>query len=117
MQPPLSDGSPHGQLEIPEVREVGGRWYLMFSTVAGDGQPGTFAVPSIGGPLGPWDWAAERRVLGDGWYGAKLVERSPGAEVVALAWRDREDDGTFGGWISDPMDVTLDPMSFRITRW
>ena len=56
-------------------------------------------------------------MLGDGWYGAKLVERSPGAEVVALAWRDREDDGTFGGWISDPMDVTLDPRSFRITRW
>ena len=115
VHPPLSDGSLHGQLEILEVREVGGRWYLMFSTVAGDGEPGTFAVPSVGGPLGPLEWADERRVLGDGWYGAKLVERSPG-ELVALAWRDR-DDNAFGGWISDPMDVALDPTSFRITRW
>ena len=113
VQPPLSDGSPHGQLEIPEVLEVGGRWYLMFSTVSDDGQPGTFAVPSVSGPLGPWDWARERRVLGDGWYGAKVIASAPGADPIALAWRDR-DDVAFGGWISDPMAVTLDRHGFRI---
>lgn len=114
VQPPLSDGSPHGQLEIPEVREIAGRWYLMYSTLAPDGGPGTFAAPSTGGPLGPWDWTRAWQLVGDGWYGAKLIARAPGAELVALAWRDREPGGDFGGWISDPMPVTVDPDGFQI---
>jgi hypothetical protein len=34
---------------------------------------------------------------------------------VALAWREREADGSFGGWISDPMPVEVDSDRFVVT--
>jgi beta-fructofuranosidase len=131
VHPPLTDGSPFGHLEIPEVRPVGGRWYLLFSTSAdaigpsqpsGHHQAGTFAVPSVDGVLGPWDWTRLRLVLGGGWYGGKLIDRSgadqraadSNADVVALAWRECEADGSFGGWISDPMPVVVDDDGFHV---
>jgi beta-fructofuranosidase len=131
VHPPLTDGTPFGHLEIPDVHRVGDCWYLMFSTSADVTGPnrrgaalesGTFAVPSIGGPVGPWDWDRLRPVLSGGWYGAKLIDRpaaDPGAvattDLVALAWREREADGSFGGWISDPLPVDDDSDGFVVT--
>jgi beta-fructofuranosidase len=112
VQRPLSGPTPFGHLEIPDVRRLAGRWYLMFSSAERTGRhAGTYAVPSTAGPLGPWDWARLHLILGDGWYGAKLITPAgPDDErqgTVALAWRDRDDD-EFGGWISDPMEVAVD---------
>jgi beta-fructofuranosidase len=135
VRPPLTEGSPFGHLEIPAVHEVEGRWYLLFSTstdvvspnhvpttVAPTGAGGTFAVPSTGGPLGPWDWDRLRLVLGDGWYGVKLIDppaldgAGGAGDVTALAWRERGGDGHFGGWISDPMPVVLDADGFHVAQ-
>jgi beta-fructofuranosidase len=114
VHPPLTGPTPFGHLEIPDVRLVRGRWYLLFSSVlagSGDDAPtaGTFAVASVGGPLGPWRWDQLHLVLGDGWYGCKLIDTGgpdPDRSLVALAWRERDADGGFGGWISDPLTVT-----------
>lgn len=133
VQPPRTGVTPFGHLEIPDVRRVRGRWYLFFSSLlAGGGEAGsagvigsagaaggagdtggagdaptvgTFAVPSADGPLGPWRWDALHLVLGGGWYGGKLIDA--GGSLVALAWREREADGSFGGWISDPLPVSV----------
>jgi beta-fructofuranosidase len=131
VHPPLTDATPFGHLEIPDIRRVGDRWYLLFATSAdtvGPNRPGValesgaFAVPSTGGPLGPWDWDRLRPVLSGGWYGVKLIDRPVAgdggeatSEVVALAWREREADGSFGGWISDPMLVDVGSDGFVIT--
>jgi len=119
VQPPLSGPTPFGHLEIPDVRHLGGRWFLLFSSARtnGSAEPhtgndaGTYAVPSTAGPLGPWDWDRMHLVVGDGWYGAKLISPprrrgDPLRPVVALAWRERGENG-FAGWISDPMDVEV----------
>lgn len=125
---PLTGLTPFGHLEIPDVRRVGGRWYLLFASAidgplpdSGERSPttaGTFAVPSTDGPLGPWRWDRLHLVLGDGWYGCKLIERTgidaDGSSLVALAWREHEADGGFGGWISDPLPVTVGDGQLRV---
>jgi beta-fructofuranosidase len=118
--PPLTGPTPFGHLEIPDVCSLADRWYLLFSSAPGahgsaelhaGSDAGTYAVPSTDGPLGPWDWDSMHMILGDGWYGAKLITppgRPAGSSqpVVALAWRDRDDE-RFAGWIGDPMAVDI----------
>jgi beta-fructofuranosidase len=120
VRPPLTGPTPFGHLEIPDVRRLAGRWYLLFASAHGAhgiAEPhigtnaGTYAVPSTSGPLGPWDWDRMHIILGDGWYGAKLIAPPGGVSsaagpTVALAWRERDGDG-FAGWISDPMGVDI----------
>lgn len=115
---PLTGLTPFGQLEIPDVVELGGTWFLLFASTTGMGDPaadpaaaqsGTWAVPSVGGPLGPWRWEDVHLVIGDGWYGSKIIPAGVAGDgpPVLLAWREREADGGFGGWIGDPLPVAV----------
>lgn len=131
VRPPLTGPTPFGHLEIPDVVAIGRHWFLFFASshpIAGGTAPstnavktGTFAVPSLDGPLGPWAWDRLHMALGDGWYGAKVIERLPRSavrtdpELVALAWRAGSGDEDFGGWISDPMPVRCDDDVVTVT--
>ncbi|WP_116996645.1 glycosyl hydrolase family 32 [Desertimonas flava] len=126
VRPPLSGPTPFGHLEIPDVIELDGRWFLLFSSARGSvpaeghagTDPGTYVVPSTAGPLGPWDWDRLHLILDEGWYGAKLVTPPSStdrpARPVALAWREHDDHG-FGGWISDPMAVHVTDGRITVT--
>ncbi len=113
--PPLSEpGSGFGQLEVPQVACVQGRWVLVFSCLAdqvfGDqrqrhGQDvGMWAVP-VPGPLGPFDVAAARPLTGAGLYAGHLVQ-DRSQRWVLIAFDNAT--GGFGGTITDPLPVSWD---------
>lgn len=111
---PLSaPGSGFGQLEVPQVERVDGRWVLVFSCLAdqvfGDRRErhgddvGVWAVAAPG-PLGPFDVAAAAPLTGAGLYAGRLVrDRSGRWGLLAF---DSTADGV--GTIVDPVPVAWD---------
>lgn len=114
--PPLTEPGHFGHMEVPQLFEVGGRWYLLFSA-PGSSRPSTVLGDTVAltgthylvadDPLGPFEWRRHGVLLGDGlgtWYGGKLV-RDAGGRLVCLAWRSLGSNGRFAGELSDPMPV------------
>ena len=109
---PLSaPGSGFGQLEVPQVERVDGRWVLVFSCLVdqvfgvqherhGD-DVGVWAVAAPG-PLGPFGVAAARPLTGAGRCAGRLVRDRSGAWVL-LAFDNAT--GGFGGTVADPVPV------------
>ena len=110
----------YGQLEVPQVLELEGRWYLLFATDAAthsaawrdrrfrDARAGTFYA--VGdhptgpfrlvddGPLGPDD--------GTILYAGRIAPTDHGP--MFLAWRSRDVAGDFVGEIIDPLRVAVE---------
>jgi beta-fructofuranosidase len=101
LQPPLTRPSRFGQLEVPQVREVDGRWLLLFTChpdeqfrpddpVAG-GEFCTWIVEA-GSPLGPFDIDAARPFTREpNLFAAPLVQDRAGRWVF-LGFRSTERD-------------------------
>lgn len=118
LQPPVFHGG-YGQLEVPQVFEVDGRWYCLFCTAAQHfsaaqakatpGGPVTGTHYLIGdSPRGPWriapgflDGALPCRR-----YAARIVETNAGLRIMGFA--DRPDGGAFIGHVMDPEPVVVD---------
>lgn len=118
LQAPIYVGS-FGQLEVPQVFSIAGRWYCLFCTSSQhwsqayrDQHPG----PPVTGthyliaedPRGPWQVAPG--VFLDGAepcrrYAARIVETAEGHRI--LGFRDNL-DGAFGGFVMDPEPVIVD---------
>ena len=74
--PPLSEAGAFRQLEVPQLVDAGGRWWLLVSAGPGDhsavrraepgfrAEGGTFALPADS-PLGPFHADAARILVGD----------------------------------------------------
>ncbi len=108
-----------GHLEVPQLFEEAGRWYLSYS-VYGERhsakrralhavETGThYAVaPSESGP-----WTTlhpEFFCGGDGELYAGRFERDPQGKLVFLAFLQFVDGGPFVGGLSDPIPVTVEP--------
>lgn len=117
LQPPVFHGG-YGQLEVPQVFEVDGRWYCLFCTAAGHWSSHLVATSSsapvtgnhylIGEtPRGPWR-VAPGFLDGDEpcrRYAARIVDGPQG--LVILGFADGGKD-RFGGYIMDPEPVTVD---------
>lgn len=112
--PPLSaPGSGFGQLEVTQYGEVDGRGVLVFSCLAPElsagrraaGERGGIWVVNAPGPLGPFDVASAYRLTGESLYAGRLV-RDLGGAWQLLAFRATEADGSFGGYLIDPLPVT-----------
>ena len=109
-----------GQLEVPQVVEIEGRWYLLFASGAdthsaawrdrgigvaqtgtfyavGDHPTGPFTLADTG-PLGPDDGSVT--------YSGRIATTDDGP--MFLAWRALDASGEFVGEIIDPMRVTVD---------
>lgn len=114
--PPLcGTGAGFGQLEVLQVREMGGRWVLVFTchpqeqTEARRRQWGEFCTWSVVGDsmLGPWDLAAARPFTAEpDLFAAPLVQRRDGSWAF-VGFRNLEPKGTLAFEILDPIPVRL----------
>lgn len=119
LRPPVYSGGAFGQLEVPQVFELDGRWYCLFCTTPehyslayaksypGDPVRGTHYL-TADDPRGPWTLAPGPFLDGDpaiDRYAARIVDT--GAGLVLLGFLHNPGDGPFIGEIADPVPVTI----------
>lgn len=116
-QAPIFDQVMSSELEVPEVFELGGQWYLAYSTSGWAIAPayaaqlgktpdtGTYYLRSAGGPLGPWTPVHGEGLLTDPQeklYVARKVTKPDGTPAL-IAFNNRDDNGDFPGTLTDPI--------------
>jgi beta-fructofuranosidase len=117
---PLTPPGEFGQMEVPQIIEVGGRYYLLFSTnkehhSAARQQRTRRAVTGTHylvseGLFGPYRYLTDTFMIGDPlglFYSGKAVQ-DPNRDWQLLAFRNYNPDGMFVGDITDPMPLTVD---------
>ena len=128
--PPLTEPGDFGHMEVPQLTEIDGRYYLLFCAVAGvhssRRRQRTGLEPVTGThylvadhPLGPFRSDADEFLVGDeigSLYAGKLV-RGPGGGWLFLASRMFAPDGTFLGQLSDPLPVGVDRAGTLSVEW
>lgn len=119
--PPLTEPGDFGQMEVPQLVALGGRYYLLFSSQAtvhsAQRRDRTGRRPMMGthymvsdSPLGPFRFTTDAFLVGDPvgrLYSGKLVE-DPDGTWCFLAFRNFAADGQFAGEIIDPLPVRVD---------
>ncbi len=119
--PPVTEPGDFGQLEVPQLTAINGRYYLLFCTgrattaarrVQQTGLPPVTGTHYLVGdtPLGPFHYRTAEFLAGDeigSLYAGKLIQQ-PGGNWAFLAWRHTGPDGAFIGELSDPYPVTID---------
>jgi beta-fructofuranosidase len=114
--PPVTEPAGFGQLEVPQVRCVEGRWLLVFTchpdeqTADRRARFGDYCtwVVAGDGPLGPWDVARAKPFrAAPALFAAPLVRRRDGGWVF-VGFHNREAEGIFSFEIADPIPVRLD---------
>lgn len=120
LQAPVYAGGLFGQMEVPEVVEVDGRWYCLFCT---DGSHWSKVYRRLNpqtpirgthylmadNPRGPWRIAPGPFLDGNPGrprYAGKIVKTDTG--LVYLAFVHDDSDGSFVGEICDPIPVRVD---------
>ncbi|WP_422040152.1 hypothetical protein [Roseibium sp.] len=103
-----------GELEVPQVFEVSGRWYCLFCTAARFwspqaeklvGPPMTGSHYLIGdNPRGPWQIAPGPMLDGGNRYAARILNTSGSLKLMGFLMDDAE-TGAFRGIIDDPAEV------------
>ncbi len=117
VRPPIWQGDRFGELEVPELLSLKGRWYLLFSTSAGKmseaykasrelpPETGTFYMVSDDGPLGPWSQQDHRCLLGDPkghhYVARRVADRH--AKPALIAFVNLDEEGQFVGSLTDPI--------------
>jgi beta-fructofuranosidase len=121
--PPVTEPAGFGQLEVAQVRQVEGRWLLVFTCHPEEQSPdrrgrhgdfSTWVVAGVG-PLGPWDVARakpfrEEPLL----FAAPLVQERDGGWAF-VGFHNREAEGVFSFEIVDPIRVRLDDAGDGLT--
>ncbi|WP_319568051.1 hypothetical protein [Cohaesibacter marisflavi] len=121
LQPPVFVGG-FGQLEVPQVFNVGERWYCLFCTSAehwSEEQKATAGTPPVTGnhyliadnPRGPWTVAPG--FLDGGLpcrrYAARILKTDEGLVILGFDDNGRE---TFIGKVRDPEPVSVDEQGY-----
>lgn len=114
VQAPLSaPGAGFGQLEVLHAVEVDGRPTLLFSCLATEmagwrssGTTGGIWTVPCTSLTGPFEIGSARQVTDDSLYSGRLVQNRSG-DWVLLAFHNTAIDGSFGGYLSDPMPMAL----------
>ena len=118
LQPPVFIGG-FGQLEVPQVFEISGKWYCLFCTAADhwseEYKKSASATPVTGNhyliadsPRGPWSVAPGPFLDGDlpcRRYAARIVKADTGPVIMGFADNGRDN---FVGHIMDPEPVVVD---------
>jgi beta-fructofuranosidase len=118
LQKPVYTGGAFGQLEVPQVFEYGGRWYMAFCTahfhwsndyLAKNPEAPVMGTSYLTAPthLGPWEPAVP---FLDGSvpcqrYAGKIIERDGKLSLIAFL-HDRP-DGSFVGTVGDPIPLKV----------
>ena len=125
LQAPVYAGGDYGQLEVPQVFEIDGRWYCVFCNAAehwsksrvqayaeaGHGTPvwGTHYLMAPDA-MGPWT-VADTPFLDGAMpcrrYAGKIIGSDGGLVLLGFEYWDA--DGDFVGQICDPVAVHVDP--------
>jgi beta-fructofuranosidase len=104
LQPPLTRPAGFGQLEVPQVRCVDGRWLLVFTCHPDEqGDPQPYCTWTVEGdsPLGPFDLARARPFTA-----APRLFAAPLVQTRARDW-------VFVGFL-DPVLEIVDPIPFAL---
>lgn len=119
LQPPVYAGGHFGQLEVPQVLEIGGKWYCLFCTTppywskdyaanyGRDPDGGTHYLVADD-PRGPWTPAKGTFLDGSahsGRYSGKIIVTDSGP--VYMAFENTAIDGSFIGRVCDPVPVAV----------
>ena len=128
--PPVSEPGDFGQLEVPQMVQIQGQYYLLFSTSLR-----TYSVRRLqqtrlvpltsthylraNDPLGPYSYPRDDCLVGDtlgSLYSGKIIQSAEGGWVF-LAFRNFDDQGHFIGQLSDPYPVEIDQMGNLMVSW
>ncbi len=123
VEPPIWEGDLYGELEVPELLEVDGRWYLLFSTsvrMTSDAykarrtvpsETGTHYFQSDDGPLGPWTLADDRFLLGDQRGSVYVARKTPdiSGQLSLIAFKNYDESSQFIGGLTDPIPFEVQP--------
>jgi beta-fructofuranosidase len=119
--PPLTQPGEFGQLEVPHLVKLQGRWYLTFCTdqhsearLARTGDAGRWFGTHylVADELrGPYRSIAETPLLADrrGTYYAGRIETELTGAPLFFAWRRLDERGGFVGGLSNPASVSVVP--------
>jgi beta-fructofuranosidase len=121
LQPVMTPGD-FAQMEVPQVSEIDGRYYLLFCTSKADfsaarrarnGQPAVTGTHYLVAdqPLGPYHYLTDEFLAGDtlgSLYSGKLIQDAIG-QWLFVAFRNLTEDGSFVGEIIDPLPVSVAP--------
>ena len=120
--PPISAPGYYGELEVPQVMAIDGRYYCLFSTRDVMVNP-AYAARMATAPVtgihylvadaidGPYRLVDDRFMLGDpigAHYSGKLVRR-PDRRLFLIAFEHHDPAGRFVGEVTDPMPVSVLP--------
>ena len=113
--PPVSEPAGFGQIEVPQVREIGGRPVLVF-TCHPDEQSerqkqafGRFSTWSLAGdsPAGPWDIERARPFEAEPTLFAAPLVQERGGGWTLVGFRNQEPEGILSFELLDPVPVEL----------
>lgn len=113
-QPLSSPGSGFVHLEVPQVVQVQGHWFLLFSCPAealspahpaADTTPGTWAMP-IDDPTGPFDVTRAVPLTDATRYSGRLVQRRDGSWAL-VTFENGAPGEPLPGVLTDPVDVDV----------
>lgn len=130
VQPPLTEPGEFGQMEVPQVTQIGERYYLLFCVA--DQHTGAARKIRLGGapqtgthylaadhPLGPYRYLNDTFLVGDphgSLYSGKLIQL-PDQTWGFMGFANFTTQGDFVGEISDPLPVTIAPDGqLKVTR-
>ena len=115
LQPPLTEPAGFGQLEVPQVRCIDGRWLLVFTCHPQEQSAeqiarfGAFSTWYVLGdaPTGPWRIGDARPFEGEPkLFAAPLVRQRDGTWAF-VGFRNEEPEGILSFEILDPIPVAL----------
>jgi beta-fructofuranosidase len=120
LSPVITPGD-FSQMEVPQVCEIGGRYYLLFCTSKADfsaARRTRITQPAVTGthylvadqPLGPYHYLTDEFLAGDtpgSHYAGKLIQAATG-QWLFVAFRNLTEDGRFAGEIIDPLPVRVE---------
>lgn len=121
LRPPVYAGGMFGQMEVPQVMEVNGRWYCLFCTWAhhwSDAYRAFNPQSPVGGshylmansPHGPWHIVPGPFLDGENpvrRYAAKLAATENGLKLLGFVHTTPKQE--FVGEVSDPVAVAIGP--------
>jgi beta-fructofuranosidase len=122
---PLFKASRYGEMEVPQLFELDGWWYCLFSNSVRHRLPEYVASGKCGrvtgthyirsrSPDGPFDLVEELFFAGDEvghLYGGRTVETLAG-ERLFMAFLNHRADGSFVGSITDPLPLWTTPEGY-----
>lgn len=123
VHPPVAGPGQFEEIEVPQVFPLGDRWAMVFCTAKHATVEGPRAswigthYMVADTPFGPFELAPEPLLLADPAgtdYAARIV-LDPWAGTQIMAFRRTEPDGSFGGYLIDPIPVVIDPTGHRLT--